>query len=131
MAIILLIIAAFSWPCCMFFYYGFKRWTYFPAFTTGIGSLTMMLFILIRKFHLKEEICTWIEKTTYHKLDCAIIYNNKDFLYLSVAMIILCLILSILFLCDELNKRDKECDELKLYSDHDYYSIEVITQFCK
>ncbi len=36
-------------------------------------------------------------------------------------MIILCLILSILFLCDELNKRDKERDELKFYSDRDYY----------
>ncbi len=58
MSIILLIIAAFSYLCCMFFYYGFKRWTYFPALATGIGSLTMMLFILIRKFHLKEEIYT-------------------------------------------------------------------------
>ncbi len=62
MAILLLIIVAFSWPCCMFVYYGFKRWTYFPALATGIGSFTMMLFILIRKLHLKEQICTWVEK---------------------------------------------------------------------
>ncbi|WP_038474209.1 hypothetical protein [Bartonella tribocorum] len=107
---IILILATFVFPCGIFLYHGFKKWTYHSAFTTGIGGVTMMSVILLGQDKNKKKFCTFIEENAYNKSFCDILYSDTLFLFPTIA--ILGLIVSILFLCDELNQRDKSIDDL-------------------
>ncbi|CDO49640.1 hypothetical protein BM1374166_01996 [Bartonella tribocorum] len=69
-----------------------------------------MSVILLGQDKNKKKFCTFIEENAYNKSFCDILYSDTLFLFPTIA--ILGLIVSILFLCDELNQRDKSIDDL-------------------
>ncbi|PIT70333.1 hypothetical protein CEV08_04605 [Bartonella tribocorum] len=44
----------------------FTLWPYFPALEMGISSVIIILFIFMKKFYLKKEIDSWLEKSPYN-----------------------------------------------------------------
>ncbi|WP_375617049.1 hypothetical protein [Bartonella sp. AP58NXGY] len=115
-SIVVLIAVIFILLCAFWNYYEFKKWAFFPSLLIVVGFTTALF--LLSEHYLIEGACKPIHtgRGRTSNLHCIISEYYEDFTYLlrevhAAEIVIFCLVLSIICLCEKIKERNTSCDK--------------------